>query len=252
MHFFLHDNRQLLLGVFLIISLTGCNAGSEAQKIVDLAIEAQGGQNYNNVFIEFDFRNRHYTITKKDGIFEYTRAFDDSLGRYKDVYSNEGFYRMLNGEKIVVPDTMAVKYTNSVNSVVYYATTPFVLNDPSVVKKYLGLCSIKNQKYHKIEIRFKQEGGGNDFDDVYVYWFNKETRLMDYFAYKYYTDGGGTRFREIYNKRWVGDILFSDHYNYQYDSKDTPIHEFDQLYEDNQLELLSKIELENVKVSSLN
>ena len=236
--------------IFIVGALAwSCNDKPNAQAIIDKAIEKHGGEHYNNVLIAFDFRDRHYTILKKDDWFEYTRSFEDSLGKYKDVLNNDGFYRMLNGEEINVPDTMAAKYARSVNSVAYFALTPFVLNDEAVRKRYVGMCSLNDQKYHKIEITFEKKGGGEDYDDVFVYWINKDSYTMDYFAYEYQVDGGGTRFREVHNRRRVGEILFTDHINYKYTSEDTPLSHYDQLYEDNQLTKLSHVNLENVTVT---
>lgn len=237
----------LIVGIYL----GACDKMPDAQEIIEKAIIKHGGDYYDNSLIEFDFRNRHYTISKKQDWFEYTRSFDDSLGRYKDVLNNDGFYRMLNNEKIGIPDTMAAKYTRSVNSVAYFAMTPFVLNDEAVKKRYIGMCSVKDQKYHKIEITFEQAGGGEDHNDVFVYWINKDTYSMDYLAYEYFTDGGGTRFREIHNRRRIGEILFSDHINFKYTSEDTPLSQYDQLFEDQQLTELSRINLENITVTSL-
>jgi hypothetical protein len=235
----------------LVLMLNSCDQKSQVQEIIDKSIEAHGGDYYNHVFISFDFRDRSYSIRKEDGKFEYTRTFVDSIGVLKDYYNNDGYYRTLDGERIDVVDSMAVKYTNSVNSVIYFAMTPFVLNDPAVRKEYLGLADVKGRKYHKVKITFGEKGGGKDHEDVFVYWFDEKTYLMDYFSYLYYTDGGGTRFREIYNPRKIGNILFVDHVNYKYDAMDTDITDFDQLFEDNQLIELSRIELKNIKVEHL-
>lgn len=243
--------RKVMYVLMIVSSTWSCDEKPDPQMIIDKAIEKHGGDHYNNVLIAFDFRDRHYTILKKDNKFEYTRSFEDSLGSFKDVLNNDGFYRLLNGEKIGIPDSMAAKYARSVNSVVYFATTPFVLNDEAVRKKYIGMCSLNGQKYHKIEVSFDQQGGGIDYDDVFVYWINKDKYTMDFLAYEFHVDGGGTRFREVHNRRRVGEILFTDHVNYKYTSEDTPLKDYDQLYEDNQLTRLSHIDLENVTVKAV-
>ena len=228
-----------------------CTTKQGAQEIVDKAIKAHGGAIYEDVFIEFDFRDKHYTIKNKNGKYEYTRSFKDATNSIKDVLTNNSFSRHINGRDVVLADSMVQKYSNSVNSVVYFAMTPFVLNDKAVKKKYLGICAVKGKKYHKIQVTFNQESGGEDFDDEFVYWFGKDDYIMDYFAYKFKTDGGGSRYREMYNPRRVGGILFTDHINSKYSSLDTPLAEYDQLCEDTQLSELSRIILKNVKVTSL-
>ncbi len=63
----------------------------------------------------------------------------------------------------------------------------------------------------KITIRskltFNEDSGGDDFEDVFIYWFNTETYRMDYLAYEYHTDEGGMRFREAFNPREINGVL---------------------------------------------
>ena len=51
---------------------------SKAQKIVDKAIEVHGWKKYDDLKIEFDFRNRHYKVERKGGFFKYERIFISS------------------------------------------------------------------------------------------------------------------------------------------------------------------------------
>lgn len=250
-HFISSLKQNAIALSVMTLLLYSCTTKQGAQEIVDKAINAHGGDIYKNVFIEFDFRDKHYSIKNKDGKYEYIRSFQDSTNSIKDVLTNDSFSRAINGTEVSVVDSMVSKYSNSVNSVVYFATTPFVLNDKAVNKKYLGICAVKGKKYHKVQVTFNQASGGEDFDDEFMYWFGKEDYIMDYFAYKYHTDGGGSRYREMYNPRRVGGILFTDHINSKYSSLDTPLAEYDQLCEDTQLSELSRIILKNVKVTSL-
>ena len=56
-------------------------------------------------------------------------------------------------------------------------------------------------------------------------------------------------FREAYNERFVGGIRFVDYYNLKPKSKTSSILDIDELYGNGDLELLSKIELENIQVN---
>ena len=224
-------------------------ATNPAIAIVNEAIEVSGGDNYLNSRISFDFRDRSYVGTRNGGLFTYERIFEDSLGSYRDILDNDSFTRELNGQAIDVIDTMAQKYTNSVNSVLYFALLPYGLNDGAVNKKYLGEASVNDTQYDKIEITFQQEGGGVDYQDVFVYWINKETRFVDYFGYTYETDGGGVRFREAYNARVISGIRFQDYVNYKpADGDSTELAEYDRLLQEDKLVELSRIELKNIEV----
>ncbi|UII33482.1 hypothetical protein LVD17_06555 [Fulvivirga ulvae] len=239
----------LAIGLFFI----NCTPTKEdASLIVDKTIEQAGGSNYNGVEIEFTFRGKEYGAKMTDGKYEYVRLFKDSSDLYRDVLSNDGFYREINGEKTDIPDSMAVKYSNSVNSVIYFAFLPKGLNDPAVNKTYLGFEEIKGKEYHKIKVTFDKNGGGKDFEDRFIYWINKSDHKIDYLAYQYYTDGGGFRFREAYNERIVEGIRFVDYINYK-PKPDVPA-ELEKLgiaFTTGQLEELSRVELESVRVNKL-
>ncbi len=242
---------RLLVISIVFITLWSCkNKTLGAQKIVDAAINASGGEAYQNLDVEFDFRDKHYRIKREGGAFQYERHFKDSLGQFKDVLNNIGFQRFINDSLVEVADSMAVKYTSSVNSVSYFALLPFGLNDAAVNKKQLEDVTIKGNSYYKIEITFDQDGGGEDFEDVFIYWINKTTFTPDYIAYSYNeSDGVGMRFREAFNPRFVGGIRFVDYNNYKANSNDTQLYELDQLFEANALKLVSKIENKNIKIN---
>ena len=234
-----------------MIVLVGCQKSPDAQSIIDAAIENHGGALYENVHISFDFRNRHYVLSHQQGMFQYERHFEDSTGQIRDVLNNEGFKRYLNDQDITDTVKKKAAYTRSVNSVAYFVLLPYRLNDPAVVKQYLGETTINGEPYHKIEVTFQQQGGGEDFEDQFVYWIHKEQLIMDYLAYLYFTDGGGKRFRAPYNQRVIEGIRFTDYENYQEVTDDIPIAHYDSLYQVGALKLLSKIELENIKVRPL-
>ena len=155
----------------------------------------------------------------------------------------------MNNKKIVVHDSMKPRYSASVNSVHYFSTLPYGLNDKAVNKELLEEVFIKNNTYFKIKVTFNQEGGGEDFEDVFVYWINKETYKVDYLAYSYQDPGEiGLRFREAFNERYVNELRFVDYKNYKPNKSNITIFELDDLFEKGQLKLLSKIELKNITV----
>ncbi len=246
--------------IFLIglIILSSCKDQKEpnpdlAQQVVDKAINVVGGEGFKNSVIEFDFRNRHYKAKRDKGKFQFGRIWKDSLGMIRDVLSNSGFQRFINDSAVSVPDSMAVKYTSSINAVHYFSILPYGLNDRAVNKTYLGEAEIKGKAYHKIKVTFNEEGGGEDFDDIFVYWINKDTFEVDYLSYSYIEDHNdiGLRFREAYNRRGVNGLYFSDYNNYKPKDSLATVYNLDSLFVTKKLKLLSKIELESIKVSLL-
>lgn len=237
--------------IITIITLSCNHIINDPQKIIDQSMKASGSNMLQSAAVEFEFRDREYGVKYDNGKYEMIRLWGDSIkGVYRDVVSNSGFQREINGTAVVVPDSMASKYASSINSVIYYALLPYRLNDEAVIKKYLGSESIKDQQYDMIEITFKKEGGGKDYDDVYIYWINSKTKFVDYFCYSYSTDGGGIRFREAINPRIINGVRIVDYNNFEV-SKETPLDKCAQMFEANELQKISVIELQNVMIKSL-
>jgi hypothetical protein len=244
-----------IIGIFLILILFSCKENEDlptAQAIVDKSIEVSGGELYDKSQISFDFRDRYYSSEPigKQKILR-RRTKNDTLD-FLDVKSPRKFERYSSGSLVYLPDSTANTLANAVNSVHYFAYLPYGLNDAAVNKELLGKVKIKEEEYYKVMVTFDQEGGGDDFDDVYVYWFNTQSYKPDYLAYEFHVNGGGQRFREAFNERVVGGIRFVDYKNYKSNDLDVPIFKIDSLFEANKLELLSEIKLENITVSQGN
>lgn len=241
---------QIGVFIFAIFMVFGCNPSQpNADEIVQKAIKTHGGDLYENSLIDFDFRDRHYRIERNEGAFKYHRIFEDSLGTYHDVLDNNGFSRTVNDEAVNLDQEWVQKYSASVNSVAYFALLPFGLNDAAVHKELLGKESIRDKAYYKIKVTFSEDGGGEDHDDVFVYWFDTETFRMDYFGYSYHTEGGGIRFREAVNVREVGGVTFADYINYAGQHGDTDVSGLTEKFINGELKKLSEINLENIVVS---
>ncbi|WP_040396577.1 DUF6503 family protein [Cesiribacter andamanensis] len=239
----------LNLGLLLCSLLAGCGRRDDPQRIIDAAIEAHGGSRFNELEMAFDFRKHHYTYQRQGGLFRYTREITDSSGHVLDVLSNAGFTRLINGDTVSLPEERAQAFTNSVNSVHYFAMLPYGLNDAAVQKSYVAETRLKGEPYHLIRVRFAQEGGGVDHEDEFLYWIHTETHTMDYLAYSYQTEGGGMRFREAFNQRELGGIRLQDYRNYKPKGEGVPLDSLGSLWDAGRLELLSEIRLLNVQVT---
>jgi hypothetical protein len=220
----------------------------EAQKIIDRSIEVAGGELYKTSNISFRFREIDYVLEQQNGKRALKRIQYTDSGTVTDIKRGNSFERLLNDKPVKVPEKKAIAYGNSVNSVHYFALLPYGLNDAAVRKAFLGETQIKGKSYYKIRVSFEEEGGGDDYDDVYLYWIDTESFTPTYLAYEFHTDGGGLRFREAFNERYVNGIRFVDYYNYKPTGR-SEVSELDDLFEAGKLELLSKIELENIEVS---
>jgi len=243
--------NKLILFISLLI-LVACSEKKNPQEIIDFAIKTHGSHLFKSKKLEFDFRNKHYSVQYNGDEKVYTRSFqDDSLGSVYDELSNSSeFKRSINDTIYQVNEEWKRRYGNSINSVLYFFQLPFGLNDPAVNKEYIGEKYINNLGYHKIKITFKQKGGGEDFQDVFIYWINKEANTVDYIAYSYATDEGGSRFRQAINRREIRGMVFQDYINYKSASKSDDVENHDQLFIEGELKELSTIVNENIIVST--
>jgi hypothetical protein len=165
-----------------------------------------------------------------------------------DILNNETFTRTINGEVQNLPDSIANKYSNSVNSVAYFFMLPDGLNDPAVNKELTGTVKIKGQSYHQLKVWFDEQGGGKDHQDIFMFWINEKTNLIDYLAYSYETSGGGVRFREVIERHLVGEFTFQDYNNYGFEDAEYPLSDLPLALEDGSLPLLSEIRNENIQL----
>ena len=166
----------------------------------------------------------------------------------RDVLSNEGFFREINGQKVPLTDKKEASYTASVNSVIYFMLLPYGLNDEAVMKRYAGEAIVEGRRYHQIEVTFRQEGGGKDYTDTFMYWIDQDRHTVDYLAYT----NEGLRFRKAINPRFVNGIRFADYLNYESKLYPTaPIASLDSLFTAGKLNKLSEIINTNIEVKDL-
>lgn len=242
-----------LLIILLVVLGVSCKEEMKpmnAQQIVDRSIFVCGGELYNNAKIRFDFRDRSYISEQKGKKKTLKRILKNDTLSLLDVYTSSTFERYENDSLVFLSDSLATIYGNAVNSVHYFSKLPYGLNDNAVKKELLGEVIIRGKSYYKVKVTFDQQGGGDDFDDTYVYFFNQKTFKPDYLAYDFHVNGGGMRFREAFNERYVGGIRFVDYTNMKPKDTNASVLQIDSLYTNNGLELLSKIELKNVVVSA--
>jgi hypothetical protein len=233
--------------LLLIISCQSQKIPLTAQQIIDKTIVSSGAYKVENSEITFKFRNKEYQAIRENGNFKLMRTFDS----IKDILNNTGFERLIHDETVKIADSIAFNYSNSINSVHYFSVLPFGLNDKAVRKKLLPSSTIKEKEYHKIEITFSENGGGEDFEDVFVYWIGKKNFLIDYLAYSYHTNGGGKRFRVLKDQCSRNGIRFVDYQNFTPLNTKIKLLNLDIAFENNQVKKVSEIILEDIQVRIL-
>ncbi len=239
---------SVIISLLLLFSCNKENKNLSAQTIVDKAIGVACSGHCENAVIDFTFRKKCYVSKRNGDTYQLERIITDSTGVTHDILTNSEFQRYKNDTLLQLPDSMAVKYGKSVNSVHYFAQLPYGLNAPAVKKELLGEGTIKGEPYFEIGVSFSEQGGGADFDDTFVYWIHKEKYTVDYLAYQYAVNGGGIRFREAFNVRTIEGIRFVDYNNFKPNNLEVNLTDLDKLFIEGKLKLLSKIENESIGV----
>lgn len=248
---FIYQTARFITPLALIF-LMACETpktDQQAQDVVDRAIAFHGGPIIDHAQINFDFRALHFKVARDSGDFVYERFMKNEAGNeLHDRFDNYGLKRKVNGKEVSLNAIENDKYLNAVNSVVYFALLPYNLNDAATIKQYVDEIEINGVLLDKIKVSFLKEGGGEDHDDEFYYWFTKEGHLQ-YLAYS----EGGKRFRSVSKQQRINGVLFNNYINYKAPLMDlTPLSNFDRLFEKGELPELSRIELENITVEIIN
>lgn len=236
------------LSLLLAALLAACQAPApDPQALIRQAVEAHGAAACDSLDIAFRFRGRDYRIERSGGQYRYTRSFADSSGALRDLLTNAGFERSVNGQPVSLPDSLARAYAQSVNSVAYFFLLPCPLLDPAVQARYIGEIRIRDTAYHQVEITFRTEGGGQDHQDRFIYWLRQDGGYLDYLAYEYQREEGGIRFRKARNARTVKGFRVQDYINYKADPAHVSLESCARAWEAGELQELSRIEQEELR-----
>lgn len=238
--------------ILFLISCTQVEKALSAEQIIEKAILFSGADKIGNSEVSFKFRDKEFEAIRKNGSFQLFRTFTKDSSFIKEVLTNNGLQRLIDTKVVQVPDSMVSVYSNAINSVHYFSVLPFGLKDKAVRKKLLKATTLKGKDYYKIEVTFSEDGGGEDFEDVFIYWIGKEDFLIDYLAYSYHTNGGGKRFRVLKEACLKNGVRFVDYLNYKPLNSAISLIDIDMEYESNQLKMVSEIILEDIKVKFLN
>ena len=237
--------------VFPILLLSFACQSPKSKKVEEIINTVVVNSGFDSAIfsVNFDFRDHHYSLKQKPSFYSFSRSIIQNEIEVKDVMTpNQPLKRYLDGVPIKISDSIRGVYSNSLNSVMYFFQLPKPLQDPSVIKVLMSSVEINGYSYWTIKVTFKEEGGGEDYQDEYRYWINQNNYEIDFLAYNYQSDGGGTRFRRAINKRKINGMFFQDYENYK------PFQIFEQLdnlpkfFEQGNLELISLIENKNIIV----
>lgn len=221
------------------------------ESIIDSAYHKSGSGLINKANISFNFREFEYSkVNKPEGELK-TRKFTNEKGEaIEDFWQGDSLIRTINGKAVKLSEKDIKAFKSSINSVFYFGFLPKALKDPAVNLKLIDEVEINEKMYYKIKVTFNEDGGGDDFHDIFLYWIGIEDYSMDYMAYQYFTEEGGIRFRAVDKVQEVNGIQFRDYLNYA--PKENMMNDYmsvDKVFVSDGMRLVSEIRLENVEVN---
>lgn len=224
---------------------------TRARGLIAQAIQAHGGNVFEEGTFRFHFRGADFRVIREGGDFYQERVRDVNGARVTEAMTNSGTFRWVEGSPVVLGPDEERSLETAVNSVVYFAFLPYRLEDPAVRPLHLGETELGGVSYDLVEVTFHQEGGGRDHDDRFLYWFHGVDRTLDFMAYYYHTGETGSRFRKAIFRRTVDGMLVQDYENYSgtIQGEELGMQElerYEDLYQDGALELVSEVILEGV------
>ena len=237
----------LLLALVQLAALPAAASVEEGKKLIRQAIEAHGQNAFGDASFAFSFRGVPYRVARSNGLYRYERTVTTQGTAVHEVLQNSGFTASVAGNVLTLSPRVQGSRERSLNSVVYFASLPYVLEDRAVQPRAVGEVEIGERRYRVVEVRFAREGGGVDHDDVFRYWFDAESGRLDYLAYRFHTNKGGVRFRVATEHPVVGGVTFIQWDNYGVDDKSLDLKSLPERWRSGKLPKLSTIRLDSIK-----
>jgi len=220
-----------------------------AAGMIAAAVRASGLEAPQQLELRFVFRGTPYRLWL-DGrrtVAEREVATPEGTVR-TDRLDGSSFTATIDGEPAALSSEDAGRLRRSLNSVAYFALLPRPLQDEAVVARLLGVSELGGQPWDTVEVRFREEGGGDDHEDVFRYWLHPETHRVGYLAYTFDTGKGGVRVRKATRFHEVDGVVLVDWSNHGRNGRGLLIDDAVAELEAGTLPLLSTIELEGVGV----
>lgn len=238
--------------IFLLLLFTFISCSTTTKNLATIWIEkaniAHGTAVLDQSSFRFNFRDYTYGLTHKKNTKSYSRTKLTTGGILTDtLYNSRDFKRWINQKPVLVSDSLQKLYSESINSVLYFIQLPRVLKDPAVQASYLGEEDLLGEHYVRLQVTFQKEGGGVDYLDEYRYWIHKKTHLIDFFAYRFYSEKGGTRFRKVSHRVRINGMIFQDYENFSPPTPFPPLDSIARLYIKGRLKKVSDIQQEEIQ-----
>ena len=237
-----------MLGAWLSIAFAAPTHDAESARVLQDAATAHGLSRDVPLALSFEFRGTPYRLSLDSDDVRYERTVTTDAGPRTDRLVGSRFEALRGGESLPVEPKQADAWRRSLNSVAYFATLPRPLFDDAVIATSLGRTRFAGGTWDTVEVRFREEGGGDDHDDVFRYWFDPDTHELALLAYTFHTGKGGVRIRAVSKRHAIDGVVLIDWINYGVNGHDHTLQSAMTAYEDGTLPQLSTIALDGPTV----
>ena len=221
----------------------------DVDALLAAAVEAAGLHEPDGMELRFQFRGTPYRLWLQGRRSIYERRIRSDAGVTRtERLEGDTFTATVGDNVLPLSSEQAGALRRSLNSVAYFALMPRPLEDDAVIATSLGATTLGGQSWDTIDIRFREEGGGDDHDDVFRYWFHPETHRLGYLAYTFATGKGGVRVRKVVGAHEVDGVVLLDWVNHGRNGQGLTIDDAVRELEAGTLPELSTIALEDVQV----
>lgn len=221
----------------------------QADAVISAAVRAHGLESADPLEIAFTFRGTPYRLALHGRTSRYERTVTaDGGGVRVDELVGGAFRSLVSGTTVsLTPEEQGAR-RRSLNSVAYFALLPRPLQDDAVISRWRGTTMLRGTEYDTVDVTFRAEGGGDDHDDQFRYWFDPTTHRIAYLAYSFSRGEGGVRLRAATRAHEQGGVVLLDWDNYGRDGQSLTIDEAVAAFESDTLPKVSSIVLEDVRV----
>jgi len=140
-------------------SAPGSDSADPAAQVIRDAVQVHGGDRFDRIRVEIDFRGDPSSVLYDRGRFQFERRRVDAEGRTEvDRIDNDGASRLVNGAPVQLTTEERATLETQVNSVVYFASLPYRLEDLAVRLRDLGDVELEDRPYPMIEVTSSRKG----------------------------------------------------------------------------------------------
>ncbi|MEM6927590.1 MAG: DUF6503 family protein [Myxococcota bacterium] len=231
----------------LILWMAAAVGAPTVDEVLKDAAEAHGLARDQRLDVAFSFRGTPYRLHLDGTDVRYERTVEGIVQRLR----GNRFEVLRDGEPLALPPQQSDGLRRSLNSVGYFATLPRPLFDEAVIATSLGRTSLAGRQWDTVEVAFREEGGGDDHDDVFRYWFDPTTHELGFLAYTFTVNDAGVRLRKVIARHDVEGVVLVDWSNHGWNGRGHTIEAAVKAFEAGTLPQLSTIELDEIQVQRL-